>query len=1107
VLRTPQGKLHFNCIIYALCYIASAYFTSDPEDSSVRFSPAVLLCVASFSLTSDISAQSLHNTEFQLDYSSSGVTGLKHVHDKYDTDYIARSRTLGDLLIRYRSKGEKDWKKASAALLNPADHASEQAVNFTIGELVPTLASLARASASVRSQGLFALSDDLMPENSHDEGVPRFVWFGRKGTAEWAQYDFPQPKEVHSVQVYWALHDDDANPGKLPKSWRVLYRDGDDWKEVTSPGGYPVTADQLTSTDFHPVTTSALRIEVQLQEGATAGLFKWGLNSEGRNVNPIADLQATENFRLQDNALVWTIALKNASTRELEIGDLALPIQFNTQYVWDKTETYTKRLIPHTLIAGNGSFLFWMRTNTEGPYLVMTPAAGSGLEYFEPQRFGRGVAYYLHSTAAGEELRVKGGTWRLPHTNLLLKPSGQSGDSTTYQFRFRWAEDYAAVRNVLYDEGVFDIHVVPGMTVPNDLTAMFSLHTRNKIKAVVAEHPEATQIDYVGERGRDVHVYRVRFSRIGENLLKVDYGDAQSLSLEFFVTEPLETLFKKRASFLVSHEQVKDPAKWYNTVFSQWDMKHEILRSPDDLDNLQSYAVASDDPALGKAPYIAGKNIFYPSQPEIDAVESYLKNFVWGGLQETDKEPYPYAIYGIPNWKVNRDSPKDDPSGKKHIWRIYDYPHIILLYYNMYRVAKLYPSMTKYLDKDAYLERAFGTAKAFFTVPLEIVKWSAYETGTYNEVVIPDLIDALYENGHKDQGDWLKAAWEKKVKHFINDHPYLFGSEYPFDSTGFESTHAFAKYAMSHVLHPGETAPTEESADVFNRTVKYDDAVSFLEEQMKLNLACRGWLETAYYYLGSDYRGGGPSNYTLSYMAQMGGWAVSDYALYFARDPLTYLRLGYASFLSSWALLNSGTPESNYGYWYPGSNNDGGAGGGFEPRPWGRAWFGNKEMGRGSWWYSGEIDLGYSGALRSAATIVVDDPIFGLFAYGGDISRQKNLTQVIPKDGLRARFHIVRGTQRLHILLARDGFANDKPVSFDDALATIRFTLENRAAASHETVVQIAGLPAGEYEATAQNHRLQKLTVRNGEEQQIRIPVDASGVAVVITRVGALIHH
>jgi hypothetical protein len=408
--------------------------------------------------------------------------------------------------------------------------------------------------------------------------------------------------------------------------------------------------------------------------------------------------------------------------------------------------------------------------------------------------------------------------------------------------------------------------------------------------------------------------------------------------------------------------------------------------------------------------------------------------------------------------------------------------------------------MTSYLDKDGYLERAFGTAKAFFTVPFEILKWSAYETGTYNELVIPDLVQALEENGHKDQADWLRTAWEKKVKYFVNDHPYLFGSEYPFDSTGFESTHAFAKYAMSHVLKPGEVAPPGLPAEDFRRAVRYDDAVALLDQQIKLNLACRGWLETSYYHLGSDFRASGSASYTLSYMAQMGGWAISDYALYFAQDPETYMRLAYASYLSSWALLNSGTPESNYGYWYPGKENDGGASGGFEPRPWGRAWLGDKEMGRGPWWYSGEIDLGFDGALRAAATVVVDDPIFGLFAYGGEVEQKNALTYAIPKDGLRARFHVVRGFQRLHLLLDRDGFAEGQPISFDDALNHITFHLENRGAGRHETTIRVAGLPLGRYQVVAQDRPLQILTSRGGEDQLVRVALDLSGASISITR-------
>ena len=105
----------------------------------VRWIP-VLALSAAFTLASSIAAQSLQNSQFQLAYSPSGLTSLKHVQDKYDTDYIAGGRTVGDVLIRYRATGEKTWKKASAAVLNTSVSANPKEVSFKIGELVPTLA-------------------------------------------------------------------------------------------------------------------------------------------------------------------------------------------------------------------------------------------------------------------------------------------------------------------------------------------------------------------------------------------------------------------------------------------------------------------------------------------------------------------------------------------------------------------------------------------------------------------------------------------------------------------------------------------------------------------------------------------------------------------------------------------------------------------------------------------------------------------------------------------------------------------------------------------------------------------------------------------------------
>src|SRR6266568_1697936 len=332
------------------------------------------------------------------------------------------------------------------------------------------------------------------------------------------------------------------------------------------------------------------------------------------------------------------------------------------------------------------------------------------------------------------------------------------------------------------------------------------------------------------------------------------------------------------------------------------------------------------------------------------------------------------------------------------------------------------------------------------------------------------------------------AHGEAKAEFFINKHPDLFQSEYPFDSTGFESTHALAKYALARLQ--------ERDATEFRKMVKSADADEFLEEQMRLNIAARG-TEPAYYWLGSDYRASGNSAYTLTYMAQMGGWAVSDYALNFAERPIPYLRLGYASYLSSWALLNSGTPESNYGYWFPGKENDGGAGGGFEPRPWGRAWLGNKEMGRGSWWYSGEIDLGFSGALRAAATVVSDDPIFGMYAYGGQLTRQGSDLEVIPKDGLRTRFAVVLGSTHFQMQLDRDGFARDQAVAFNTSLDRVRFTIENRSDDQHETALTLSGLPAGKYQVTSGQTLLSNFASKGSEEINVKIPMLPRGNSLV----------
>jgi hypothetical protein len=785
------------------------------------------------------------------------------------------------------------------------------------------------------------------------------------------------------------------------------------------------------------------------------------------------DLLLSTSFVPKGNSLHWTIDVHNLTGQPLEIGDLALPLPMNTSF--RQGQPATASVLKHSFVSGHGSFFFWMRSNSVGPYLVLTPTGDTAPEYWEAQG---GYRVYLHSVAAGADAKAKGCNWRQPHTSLTLAAQGQHGDSHSHGFVLDWANDYDGVRQILVDRGLVDVDVVPGMTVPSDLSARFALRATQKIHGVDAEFPAETKIESLGVKdGR--HLYEVRFARLGENRLTVRYGDGRHLFLEFFSTEPVETLIKKRAAFTARHQH-RDSAKWYDGLLAEWNMESQTLLGPDNYDKITGwriYEVTCDDPGLSRPAYLAAKNAEFPVRSEVEALDYYVEHFVWGGLQRTTEETYPYGIYGIPDWKTNRESPDPGDKGKLHIWRPYDYPHIVLTYFGLYKVAKNHPQIQAKLTAREYLQRAYGTALALFTVPMEIVKWSAYETGFYNELVIVELIDALEAEGLPDEAKALRDHWERKVKFFVNDSPDLFGSEYPFDSTGFESTHALAKYALQHADGPGET----------RSGITREDARKFMRTQMAANIFCRGWIEPAYYLLGSDYRGSAGDGYTLSYMAQMGGWAVLDFGLNFAADPFPYLRLGYASALSSWALMNTGTPDSRYGYWYPGVENDGGAGGGFEPAPYGHTWL-DQPHHRGSWYYSCEINLGYCGALRCAATILADDPIFGRICYGGDWRHDKGGVAVFLKDGVRRRFHARLHGHALSLTSDVDRFPAAQPITVKDDLSEIRFRLESDNPAPHAATLLLTAAP-GRYRVQADGKTVATIDVTADREAVFEVPV------------------
>jgi DUF1680 family protein len=140
----------------------------------------------------------------------------------------------------------------------------------------PTIATKSAVTVSGRRNPRLdprRINDGEEPASASDSSS-YFDWWPTKGSTEWVEYAFEKPATVSQVEVYWF---DDTGRGevRVPQSWRVLYKDGDEWKPVENTEPYGVEKDHYNNSAFKPVTTTGLRLEIVMQPNWSAGLHEW----------------------------------------------------------------------------------------------------------------------------------------------------------------------------------------------------------------------------------------------------------------------------------------------------------------------------------------------------------------------------------------------------------------------------------------------------------------------------------------------------------------------------------------------------------------------------------------------------------------------------------------------------------------------------------------------------------------------------------------------------------------------------------------------------------------------------------------------------------------
>nr|MCR4746075.1 Ig-like domain-containing protein [Lachnospiraceae bacterium] len=397
---------------------------------------------------------------------------------------------------------------------------------------------------------------------------------------------------------------------------------------------------------------------------------------------------------------------------------------------------------------------------------------------------------------------------------------------------------------------------------------------------------------------------------------------------------------------------------------------------------------------------------------------------IWNGLMGEHHDDYLVHDFLV-------EEPNPSP-----IYRGYAYPHIYNTYFMMYEIASRYPDMADYIESpDTYLMRAYNIMMAYYSDSVGY-NWG---TGVMGESTTPAIIDALEKEGHVEEAEKVVEIMDKKYESF-KEQKYPYGSEYSYDNTGEEAVYVLAKLQKEA---GNDTKNAERMMKAINTKTR----------------ACRG-NQPVWYHYADPVTNCGENWWQFQYSASLIGYCMNDYLLhqdneYESSDARAVAeRMNYAAKLANLTCINSGQIDSDpenigtvaWTYQAEMGNLGGqGTGGGKLHNGW-------RQM-------AGEADLGLFGALQILSADVSEDPVFGLFGYGCEVSEKDNAYDVKPCDGLYTKLNLI--DQKFSMELKRDQYT--RAIVNKDRTA-LKLMVKNLEKTAHSSDLELINLKKGSYE-------------------------------------------
>ncbi|MFM9329484.1 DUF5695 domain-containing protein [Paenibacillus mesotrionivorans] len=779
------------------------------------------------------------------------------------------------------------------------------------------------------------------------------------------------------------------------------------------------------------------------------------LNSTANRVMKGFDVKSVFNMDSDDGSMLWEITLKNKSGKYMEFGDIGLPMPWNNKYRSVSDTYDNRVTVHHFAGADSGySYAIRTSGEGNFMLFTPVPDSGARIEYVDywlgdAGELRAGSAYsnwvgdsggwfpglnvlYIHS----KDIQKTGRGYFTDATSLVLGPNQEK----TYKFKFSAVragdnspqvnanspnnasasmEDREAnLRSILYQSGMIDAVALPGFQTAINMPVKLDLHYNDSLIDVqsveiqsvhendpfdAAHIPEirpgqtragmvnnsragrglpdgnpgySESVRFVETKlinGEQHHIYELTFGSIGNNSVRVNYklktGNEQAdkfTQFEFNVLAELDQTVQAHSEFMVENTQEKDPSHPAYGIYRDWYLTTGLDTSINHW---------GDDWSHDNINFMVQKNVLDPDPDEIRSIENYLIDFMWNTFMKDTQSSFTVANY-LKDSGVYTNSTKPYTRTFSEIMEATGF-------FNMYRIQKSYPHLMTYRETPQfYLEKAYG---------IYYNRISSGAVGFYGEQQIPDMIEALKEEGMQTEYENLKMKFAQTKGRNVTNAAYPYGSEFEYDNTGEEGAYAAAKALRTYYPQDARAGAALKSMGMADLKTR----------------AMRGIQPTWYYYSVPVFRAG-EGWWNFQYTASLAGSIMDDWLRYQndgrSQDQTAVAQQrSYAAKLSNFNAINMGqiAAQSVGGISWRYNAQKGGTGtknvndGG------------TRVMNNGWQDFSGESEEGLYGSLLRISSDIVTDPVFGLFGYGAVVTDEGNRYHITPKDGFGKRINLI----------------------------------------------------------------------------------------------------